>query len=722
MNDWSEWEQSMDRRTQLQNTGKDPNEFISGAACDSWNLFKEDLRCLKELGVNSYRFSIEWSRVEPARGSFDQNVIDRYVQFAKRLTEEGIEPFVTLWHWPVPLWVRDQGRFESTKTIDDFVTFVEVMVEAMRPYVRTWITINEPLVYASNSYLTGQWPPQKKHLRSTIRVARHLIEAHRRAYEAIKQIDSTLQVGLSKHNIHFSAKQPWGINQLIARTSTYVWNEWFLNRVRHHQDFIGLNYYFHNSVDLKLGKQKKIVSDIGWELYPEGLYRVLKGLKRYGKPVYITEHGLADKDDRHRAWYLQESLRYAARALNEGVDLRGYFHWSLLDNFEWADGFFPRFGLFEVDFKTCKRKARPSVDVYRRIIEQGGPLKEDEHHMNPLVSTASTNLTNILTHAIEFSAPSKALVIFDDEAPLTEILTEAYRQALKGQDFVNIKETGAENILERINQLSPGDLVVLVQSMNFRLNEFRVRIELFNRELKTVEHVHLARMHEDQFPRYIDALAYDPNYYRLRGRALKEKIDRCNKIIVECPGTTLVYDSPFEETRLNIGDYSEMKNTGGTFPIGEVFSEPKDLDKVNGELKIFAFAGKDHIMREYEPFTVVINGGILSAPEAPEEFQEILHMIEERSPVHVREFGLGLNPAMGKGKLINDVTGFERMLGLHLSLGSKHSIYKKPGLPRKSAGFHVDVFADLERIVIDDEVVFENGDYTGLIPNAMRLA
>ncbi|NQV90276.1 glycoside hydrolase family 1 protein, partial [Candidatus Uhrbacteria bacterium] len=352
-------------------------EYVSGSACDSWNQFEQDILCLKELGVNSYRFSIEWSRVEPERGRFDEAVIERYAFFARRLREEGIEPFVTLWHWPVPLWVRDQGGWMSKQTVEDFVIFSKKIVQALGDQVVNWITINEPLVYASNSYLTGQWPPQSKSLFQTIKVARHLVQAHKGAYDALKEIDSALQVGLSKHNIHFSARQPWGVNQLVARASTYVWNEWFLNRVKQHQDFIGLNYYFHNSVDLKFGKKEKIVSDLGWELYPEGLYRVLKGLRRFGKPVYITEHGLADKDDRHRAWYLEESLRHAHRALNEGVDLRGYFHWSLLDNFEWADGFFPRFGLFEVDFATCIRKARTSVGVYRQIIEQGGPKMLD---------------------------------------------------------------------------------------------------------------------------------------------------------------------------------------------------------------------------------------------------------------------------------------------------------------------------------------------------------
>lgn len=332
--------------------------------------------------------------------------------------------------------------------------------------------------------------------------------------------------------------------------------------------------------------------------------------------------------------------------------------------------------------------------------------------MSTLLEKAVKNLGDTVTHAIEFTSDARAVVVYDNDSVLSKTLTEAYRQVLPEQTFLLFKDLGAEDIMKQIEALSPGDLVILVQSTNFRLNEFRIRIELFKRGLKTIEHAHLDRFDEDQLERYIDTLAYDPDYYRPLGHALKKRVDACKKITVTCPGTTLVYDSPFEQARLNIGDYSQMKNVGGTFPIGEVFSEPTDLSRVNGEVRIFSYPGKDHILRECEPFTAVIKDGILSAPDGPEGFKEMLEMIEEKSPVHVREFGLGLNPAIGKGRIINDVTAFERMRGLHLSLGSKHSIYKKPGLPRKAAGYHIDVFLDLEQIKIDDEVVFENDRYT----------
>jgi leucyl aminopeptidase (aminopeptidase T) len=155
-----------------------------------------------------------------------------------------------------------------------------------------------------------------------------------------------------------------------------------------------------------------------------------------------------------------------------------------------------------------------------------------------------------------------------------------------------------------------------------------------------------------------------------------------------------------------------MKNVGGTFPIGEVFTEPKDLSQVNGDLMIFAFAEMNHQVREFEPFRVRIENGMLSVPgDAPASFHEILEMIRGQEQVMIREFGLGLNRAMGKGRPVSDITAFERMSGLHLSIGAKHAIYKKPGLPAKKMRYHVDVFADIREITIDGEVIYANGAF-----------
>lgn len=371
VNDWSAWETSHVRIAHLESKGHDPKDFISGAACESFINENADIDCLKQLGANAYRFSIEWSRIEPEEGKFNQEAVDHYRDFIRKLKSHGIEPFVTLWHWPVPLWVRDRGGWKNPKTASLFGRFVERVVDAFGDEVTFWVTLNEPQVYASNSYLTGEWPPQEKSLRSALRVFRNLIKGHKEAYTAIKARYPSAQVGIASHNIHFAAEPNFLINRAVAWIASRFWNHYFLRSIAHEQDFVGVNYYFTNQLRLGIGKRKThLQSDIGWDLVPEGLYRVVKELKRYQKPVYILEHGLADKDDRHRAWYLHATLELIGRAVNEGVDVRGYFHWSLLDNFEWAMGFHPRFGLFEVDFATCERKPRPSVDIYRRIIQK----------------------------------------------------------------------------------------------------------------------------------------------------------------------------------------------------------------------------------------------------------------------------------------------------------------------------------------------------------------
>lgn len=321
------------------------------------------------------------------------------------------------------------------------------------------------------------------------------------------------------------------------------------------------------------------------------------------------------------------------------------------------------------------------------------------------------NLTTTIEQAIMLKGEEKALIIYDTEAPLTRLVLEGYKAALPNATFVDFGAVTPAQIMEQIIACKPGDLVVLLQSTNFRLNEFRFRIELFSRGLKTIEHLHLARIDEDQYERYIGALAYDSEYYRSVGPALKAKLDVCEHVTVKCAGTTLEYATGMESTKLNIGDYTSMKNVGGSFPIGEVFTEAKDLTAVNGEAMIFAYAGEDHKVRIVEPFKVSIEKGILTAPGAPAEFLAILELIKADEEVLVREFGLGLNRAMGKHALVNDITAFERQMGMHMSLGAKHAIYPKPGLKRKTGRYHVDIFVDIEEIVVDGQTIYREGAF-----------
>lgn len=329
-----------------------------------------------------------------------------------------------------------------------------------------------------------------------------------------------------------------------------------------------------------------------------------------------------------------------------------------------------------------------------------------------LVAVAAKHVKDIVRLAIRRSPAAKALVVFDERTPLARIVAAAYRQALPDARFMDFDASGKDAFFEALDALAPGDLVVLVQSSSFRLDEFRIRIELFKRGLATVDHLHLERARDEgQMRIYVEALAYDPSYYVMLGHALKKRLDAAETVTVRCAGTALTYEGGMEPAKLNVGDYAGMKNVGGTFPIGEVFTEPKDLAKVNGEAMLFAFAGTDHHVQMHPPFRIVVREGVIVSHEGPPAFQAVLDQIRSEEEVLVREFGLGLNPAMGKERFVDDITAFERQKGLHFSLGEKHGVYKKPGFNPKKTHFHIDVFVDVERIETDGAALYENGEF-----------
>ena len=380
-NDWSNWENSQERINYLKSEGQIEKygleNFISGSATDHYNLFEQDFKLTKELGHNATRISLEWSRIESSENEFDEKEIEHYKKVISTLRKLGIEPFVTIWHWSIPLWFRDMGSWENRKAPYYFARYVKKIVSSLGPDVKFWLTLNEPEIYTDNSYFNGVWPPQKKSKIAYFRVMRTLIKIHRKAYVIIKKINPEAQVGIAKNNIYYEAYQGKLINRILKAKIDWWWNFYFLNKIKNHQDFIGLNHYFHNRIDGSLGKNENLrTSDMGWELYPEAIYHVLMDLKRYKKPVYITENGLADSADRQRAWFIYESLKNIYKAISEGADVRGYLHWSLMDNFEWDKGFWPRFGLIEIDRKTLKRKVRPSAYFYRDICLANGITRE----------------------------------------------------------------------------------------------------------------------------------------------------------------------------------------------------------------------------------------------------------------------------------------------------------------------------------------------------------
>ncbi len=378
-NQWSEWELSPGRLADLKKTGLlekyGRGNFISGIAADHYHLYESDFALAEEFGHTATRLSLEWSAIEPEEGVFDEAAIEHYRDVIASVKRHGMEPFVTLWHWTMPLWFYRKGGFEKKENARYFVRFAERMVAELDE-VRFWITLNEPEVYAKSSYVDGLWPPQKRGFINGWRVFGRLARAHCEAYRAIKRIAPDAQVGVAKSNSWFEAAHWWDIP--AKWYAEFIWNDYFIGRIRDTQDFIGLNFYFHNRIENWHYNRNENVrtSDLGWDLSPATIYHVLMDLKRYRVPVYITENGLADAADAQRPWFLRETLKAVHRAIRDGVDVRGYLHWSLMDNFEWAAGFWPRFGLIEIDYATQKRTPRPSAYVYRDIIKANAVEEE----------------------------------------------------------------------------------------------------------------------------------------------------------------------------------------------------------------------------------------------------------------------------------------------------------------------------------------------------------
>ncbi len=362
---WKEWEsRDYERFPEI----SESSNYISGHAADHYHRFKEDFDIAQSLGHSAHRLSIEWSRIEPEEGTFNEKEIAHYQEVIRALRSRGMEPFVTLWHWPIPVWLDAKGGWESKEIVFYFKRYTQKLVEAFGDEVTFWITLNEPEVFAGHSYLKGYWPPQKKSYFAYRRVIRNLVKAHKVAYKTIKTHNEKAQVCVAKHNIYFESSGGV-VNTLLKRCADWWWNDWFLQKIQGYQDIITLNNYRRNRVAYGFNKNENIrVSDMGWELYPQSLARIAREMyAKYQLPIYVTEHGLADADDSRREWFITESLMHLHKAIQDGVDVRGYLHWSLLDNFEWDKGFWPRFGLVEVDYVTQTRTIRPSAHIYKKI-------------------------------------------------------------------------------------------------------------------------------------------------------------------------------------------------------------------------------------------------------------------------------------------------------------------------------------------------------------------
>jgi beta-glucosidase len=390
LNQWSVWElshaqefaskaeQSLSWVPEWQHIKKqatDPNNYVSGKGVDHYNRFREDFDIVKDLNFSAFRFGIEWARLEPVDGQWDEEAVEHYRTYIRELKKRRIEPFLNIWHWTVPTWFADKGGFKKKANLKYFNRFVQKLADEYGHEITYVITLNEPNVYTTFGYTTGEWPPQEKSMWSFFTVYRNLTKAHRNAYKILKDTHPSLQIGIAQQLANIQAKRPHNFfDQLSTKWMRYFWNWWFLLRIKNQQDFVGVNYYF---TDYYTGLMKKAnpsvpLNDMGWYMEPEGLYPLLlRTWVRFKKPIFVTENGVADYSDQHRQWWIEETLIAMERAISEGVDLRGYFHWSLLDNFEWKYGWWPRFGLVEVDREHgMRRKVRPSAEWFAENIRQ----------------------------------------------------------------------------------------------------------------------------------------------------------------------------------------------------------------------------------------------------------------------------------------------------------------------------------------------------------------
>lgn len=400
-NQWAAWEQQPGRIHANQR---------SGQATDWWNLdvAAADFDRAAELGLNSLRLSVEWSRVEPEPGLFDQTALNKYAAMVRLLRARGLEPLVTLHHFTDPLWLAEIGGWENPRVGDFFSRFVGRVVEALGDQVTFWCTINEPIVYAASGYFEGAFPPGVKSLRRTINVLRNMLLAHGRAYRTIHRLQTGARVGLAHHmRLHLpadptSAADRWAaanMNQIVNTSTLAAITDGRLTPLIGYGqqvtylidtcDYIGLNYYTTILTAFAPNRPTSFLARTFFDpqaefsdpnpdgrpygiIDPRGLYHALKVLAGYGKPIYITENGVPDADDDVRGRFIATHLLETWRAIQEGVDVRGYYHWTLVDNFEWTAAWSLKFGLYALDLATGGRTARPSAQIYAQIAQANG--------------------------------------------------------------------------------------------------------------------------------------------------------------------------------------------------------------------------------------------------------------------------------------------------------------------------------------------------------------
>lgn len=367
-------------------------------ACDSYNRYEEDFDLCKQMNNNGVRISIEWARIEPAEGEFSSEEIEHYRKVLQTAKDKGLKTFVTLHHFTSPIWLADKGGWHNPKTASLFARYSKRVAEELDSLIDAYMTINEPQVYSYLGYrgaydwqreAIARWVPAKQNYVLALINQLTFMYSHVRAYKAIKKVNKDALIGIVK-NISWFETDPYDtrvLDVLATKFLNFLGRDFILRPIKRYLDFIGLNYYFTNRIkNFKNANPNDYVSDLGWWINPGGLQKILEYLKVYNVPIYITENGLADATDRYRKRFIRDHLISTALAIKNGAKVKGYFHWSLIDNYEWHHGYSPRFGLIEIERdNNLTRRPRPSFYYYAEICKNKFVTdRQPENHGNPI--------------------------------------------------------------------------------------------------------------------------------------------------------------------------------------------------------------------------------------------------------------------------------------------------------------------------------------------------
>lgn len=402
-NNWYVWAQ--------QGHIKDDSDILR--AGDHWNRYKEDIALLSQMHHKIYRMGIEWSRIEPEKGRFDEKAIAHYRDVLTRLLQNHIRPLVTLHHFTYPIWLDKEGGFESKEIVAYFKRYTRYVVEQLGDLVSEYITINEPNVFLLNGYVAGLWPPGKKDIPLAYKVFVNLSLCHIAAYEIIhevrrqRQFPGKTMVGVANHlRVFDPLRKGKTLDSFLAEKEQFFFQDAFADYMTlgtlpfparlfvpsghegHYADFIGINYYSRNIVNAADPKTfvqpDRPVNDLGWEIYADGLRILCETFyERFHLPIWITENGVCDNHDVLRVRFIAEHLHAVKAAIDKGVPVERYYHWSLMDNFEWLEGESARFGLVYIDYESQRRIIKKSGWFYAKICESGGCTEDiiKEYHL-----------------------------------------------------------------------------------------------------------------------------------------------------------------------------------------------------------------------------------------------------------------------------------------------------------------------------------------------------